>query len=195
MAGNMRARNTTGTPVYQRQHGRGQLTLPQLNAVDLLAAGKTDKETAELLNLHRTSITKWRIYDPTFQAALNRRRVEVWSVGVDRLRSLIPKALDVLGQELDGPAGPTRLKAAAEVLRLVPLSANVLAFGLTDPEEIVRREVTTRRNRAPGPLDNLYDDGKGLPPMEAHMEQVWGELAALSNAQDTPGESGETVPR
>ena len=69
-----------GTVVYQRQHKRG-LTMPQLNAIDLLAAGKTDKETAELLNLSRTCITKWRLYDPVFQAALNLRRAEIWARG------------------------------------------------------------------------------------------------------------------
>jgi hypothetical protein len=34
-----------GIVVYQRSHKRG-LTLPQLNAVDLLAGGMTDGETA-----------------------------------------------------------------------------------------------------------------------------------------------------
>jgi hypothetical protein len=83
-----------GTPVYARQHSRTP-TLPQLNAIDLLAAGKTDSEAAELLNLSRTTVTKWRLYDPVFQAALNRRRAEVWGAAADRLRSLIPTALNV----------------------------------------------------------------------------------------------------
>ena len=52
--------------------------LPQLNAIDLLPPGKTDTEAAELLGLHRTTVTKWRLYDPVFQAALNRRRAEAW---------------------------------------------------------------------------------------------------------------------
>src|SRR3954471_21019948 len=102
----------SGTAVYQRQHKRGP-TMPQLNAIDLLAAGKTDKETAELLNLSRTCITKWRLYDPVFQAALNQRRAEVWTVGINRLRSLIPKALDVLAEELENRDSPHRLKAAS----------------------------------------------------------------------------------
>src|SRR5262245_53775123 len=55
----------TATAVYQRQHKRG-LTLPQQSAIDLLASGKTDRETAELLHLSRTTVTKWRLYDPCF---------------------------------------------------------------------------------------------------------------------------------
>src|SRR3954471_12816013 len=101
----------SGTAVYQRQHKRGP-TMPQLNAIDLLAGGKTDKATAELLGLSRTCVTKWRLYDPVFQAALNQRRAEVWSAGIDRLRSLIPKALDALADELENRESPNRLKAA-----------------------------------------------------------------------------------
>ena len=47
-----------GTPIYTRLHKRG-LTLPQQNAVDLLAVGKSDTETAEALELHRTTVTLW----------------------------------------------------------------------------------------------------------------------------------------
>src|SRR5262245_53469627 len=98
-----------GTAVYQRQHKRG-LTMPQLSAIDVLVTGKTDKETAELLNLSRTCVTKWRLYDPVFQAALNRRRAEVWGSGIDRLRSLIPKALDVLAEALNSNYKPSQMK-------------------------------------------------------------------------------------
>jgi hypothetical protein len=183
---------TNGTPVYARQHKRGP-TLAQLSAIDLLAAGKTDKETAELLGLSRTCITKWRLYDPAFQAALNRRRAEVWGVGIDRLRSLIPKALDALADELDRPDSPHRLKAAAEVLRLAQPPADALQTGLTDPEVIVRNIVEARRRQVRGPLDDLSDHGKGLPPFERHMEQVRAELEALANEPDEPAAAEDSV--
>jgi hypothetical protein len=67
---------TNGTPVYARQHKRA-LTQSQLGAIDLLVTGKTDAETADQLKLSRTRITKWRLYDPVFQAALNERRTHV----------------------------------------------------------------------------------------------------------------------
>src|SRR5262249_8539811 len=105
-----------GTVLYAREHRRG-LTLPQLNAVDLLAGGKNDTQTAELLNLSRTCVTKWRLYAPVFQAALNRRRAEVWGAALDRLRTLIPEALDVLAGGLKSTTASYRLRAAAEVLR------------------------------------------------------------------------------
>jgi hypothetical protein len=182
-----------GTVVYQRQHKRG-LTMPQLNAIDLLASGKTDKETAELLKLSRTCVTKWRLYDPVFQATLNQRRAEVWGAGIDRLRSLIPKALDALADELENRNSPNRLKAAAEVLRLAQLPADALKTGPTDPEAIVRQVVLNRRGTARGPMDDFVEDGKGLPPFERHMAETWQELEALASTPDDPApEEGNSI--
>jgi hypothetical protein len=174
---------SNGTPVYTRQHKRGP-TLPQLNAVDLLAAGKNDTETAELLGLSRTCITKWRLYDPVFQAALNVRRAEVWGNGLDRLRALIPKALDVLAAVLDNSPTPLRLKAAGAILRLAQLPAGSLGIGPTDAEEIVRRLVERRRKDTPGASEKLLESGKALPPLDKHVKQTWEELEALANEPD-----------
>lgn len=60
----------------------------------------------------------------SFQAALNSRRSEVWGTAVDRLRSLLPKAVERLETELDGPQG------WRVALRLVDLVG--LATGLPD---------------------------------------------------------------
>src|SRR5262249_297628 len=135
-------KSTNGTLVYARQHKHG-LTLPQQSAIDLLASGKTDTETAELLGLTRVAVSKWRLYDPVFQASLNRRGAEVWGAGCARLRALIPKALATLAEALEEKDPPTRLKAALEVLRLARLPAPVPA-GPTAPEEIVRALVEAR---------------------------------------------------
>jgi hypothetical protein len=50
----MRKSASNVTPIYARQHFRTP-TLPRLNAIDLLADGKTDTETAELLRLDRNT--------------------------------------------------------------------------------------------------------------------------------------------
>ena len=182
---------SNGTPVYTRQHRSGP-TLPQLSAIDLLVSGKNDKETAELLGLSRTAVTKWRLYDPVFQAALNQRRAEVWGAGIDRLRSLIPKALDALAEEVESKESPSRLKAAVEVLKLAQLSSGATGIGPTDAEEIVHGIVSTRRRRAHGPLDDLLDDGKGLPPINKHIRDTWDELEALAKEAD-PKETDRNV--
>jgi hypothetical protein len=128
------------------------LSVQQENAVDALVSGKNDAETAAIVGVDRTTVNRWRLYSPAFQAALNARRVEVWSVGSIRMQGLIPKALDVLAEELDKPDSPNRLKAALELLRLVPpeglfLTPGSPLIGPTDPDEIVRRRVEELRVR------------------------------------------------
>jgi hypothetical protein len=182
------AMKSNGTPVYARQHKRG-LTLPQQSAIDLLASGKTDTETAELLGLSRVTVSKWRLYDPVFQAALNQRRAEVWGAGCDRLRSLVPKALDTLADELDNRDNPHRLKAAIEVLKLAQQPAGAAGIGSTNAEEIVRMIVLARRSRARGPLEDFAEEGKGLPPFDKHVRDIWDELEALAKETETARES------
>jgi hypothetical protein len=176
----------SGTAVHQRQPKR-KLTTAQLNALDLLTDGKTDKETAELLKLSRACVTRWWLYDPIFRAALNSRRVEVWWAGVGRLRALVAKALDTLAEELEGGDGPSRLKAASTILRLAQLPSGGQGIGPTDAEEIVREVVSARRQHAHNPLNDLMDNGRGLPPFERHMEDTWRELEALANEPDEAG--------
>lgn len=62
-------------------------------------------------------MTSWRLYNPYFQAELNRRRKEVWGAAVDRFRSLLLKALDAIEKALQqGDAG-----TALEVLKMAGL--------------------------------------------------------------------------
>jgi hypothetical protein len=167
-----------GTPSYARLHA-GELTLPQQNAVDLLAGGKNDTETAAALSLSRVTVTRWRLYDPDFQAALNDRRQEIWGAGCDRLRGLIVQALDVVASTLANPDSPNRLKAAIEVLRMSKPEC-LTPSGPTDPEVIVRYRVSSIRSNTPGPLDGLLDDGKGLPEYDEHFNLVRAELKAMA---------------
>jgi hypothetical protein len=134
--------NTNGTQSYARLHRRG-LTVAQQSAVDLLASGKTDTETAKLLKLARPTVSKWRLYDPVFAAALNERRAEVWGAGLDRLRSLIPQALDALAEALGSRLPPAKFKAARAILGLVKLPVPA-ASGLTSAEEIIAALVQAR---------------------------------------------------
>jgi hypothetical protein len=179
---------SNGTAVNQRHHKRA-LTPAQQNALDLLASGKTDKEVSQALNLSRGQIEKWRQFDPIFQAALNRQRSELWAVSQDRLRSLIPKALDALVEVMEDKDNPNRLKAASTILRLAQLPPGSGGIGATDPEDIVRRRVKQQREQTPGMLDDLADQGKNLPSFARHMEQTWQELEARAmepDESDTP---------
>jgi hypothetical protein len=78
------------------------------------------------------------------------------------------------------------MKAATAILRLAQLPAGSLGIGPTDAEEIVRLIVAEQRKQAPEPLDELVDNGKGLPPFAQHMEDTWRELEARAAEADAP---------
>jgi hypothetical protein len=165
-----------------RLHADG-LTLAQQSAVDLLAAGHNDTETAELLKLNRVTVTRWRLYSPEFRAALAVRRADIWGAAADRLRSLIPQAVDTLADALDNPDTPDRVTVALAVLKLVgPLP--LTPTDPTDPEEYIRQTVKEERERAPSDFDRMVGDDKNLPTYEAHHETVRKRLARLSTANE-----------
>lgn len=159
------------------------LSIEQLNAIDLLVLGKTDKEVAEAVGVHRCTVTSWRLYNPYFQAELNRRRKEVWGAAVDRFRSLLKKALDTVEKALD--EGDAR--TAIELLRMAGLdmtrggsSLGTYLVGEDDPEKIVEElaEAKKREERLrvfPPPtdwekrnaLDELEELAKRLERLQA----------------------------
>ena len=174
-----------------RAHAAG-LTLTQQSAVDLLVVGKNDPETAELLGVNRVTVTRWRLYDVQFRAALARRRAEVWGAAGDRLRALLPRALDALAEALGDENH--RVPVALALLKLAgPLPA--LPAEPTDPEEYVRQEVERERERlrqiaGQKALDNI----RGLPNHGAHLESVRVRLDALAGEETgTDGEECATA--
>jgi hypothetical protein len=156
---------------------RRELSEQQQAAVELLAAGKTDKEAASALNLSADSVVKWRMHDPVFQAALNACRAEAWRAGIDRLRSMVPKALDALADELNRADNSDRCKIALDILRLAKLT-DISPQGPEEPESIVRQAVNRERQQARGPLEDLTENHKGLPGYDDHLARKWAELEA-----------------
>lgn len=166
-----------------RSHADG-LTLDQQSAVDLLAAGKNDTETAAALNVNRVTVTRWRCYSPEFRAALAARRAEVWGAAADRLRALIPTALDAVADALADDTNPDRARVALALLRLVgPLP--VAPTAPTDPAEYVRREVETEIARTPTAKERFRDRVDGLPSYEERTEAVRTRLTLLATDEAT----------
>ena len=112
-----------------------ELTVEQLNAVDLLVAGESDREVAATVGVTRQTVGGWRNYNPWFRAELTRRRNEVWRTSGDRLRALIPKALATLEAELVGEYAADPMKAALAVLKLAGAERLVAPADDDEPEE------------------------------------------------------------
>ena len=121
-----------------------RLSAKQFRAVDLLASGATDREVADALKIDRTTAWRWRKADPAFQAALNRRRLEIWESVGDRTRSLSLQALDVLAEAIkEGDRN-----AALNFLKLAGLGdVNLGRVGPTDPDVIAEAEARERRRQ------------------------------------------------
>ena len=123
------------------------LSSEQEKAAVLLAKGKTIAETAESVEVSEHTVRSWRWEHPGVQAAVNSRRQEDWAVVTDRLRALVPKALEVLEQELEGEAP---LAAALHILKacgLYGLRATGMWDGLTDPEDIAIEQAVQQQSR------------------------------------------------
>ncbi len=101
------------------------LTPQQAAAVDALAFGATVTDAAETVKVSRQTVSEWLHHNPAFQAALHARQHELWRGHVERLRSLVPKALDTLeaavSDEQQGVA------VAVHILKAVGL------YGLREP--------------------------------------------------------------
>jgi hypothetical protein len=102
---------------------RYDLTPQQQTAVDLLATGNNITDVAAKVNVTRQTISEWVNRNPGFQAALNSRRQELWHAQSDRLRGLLPKALDAL----EAAVGQGNIRAAVEIMRASGL------YGLEKP--------------------------------------------------------------
>lgn len=127
------------TKSYKREQG---LTVEQLNAVDLLVTGKNDKETADIVGVNRVTVTKWRNYDFLFQAELNKRRKDIFGSSIEKMRSIIPKALERLEQEIEEENG---WKVALEIIKITGVGDKEFQrIGHDEVDKLIREEAEER---------------------------------------------------
>ncbi len=115
------------------------LTPQQETAADLLAFGATVTDAAATVKVSRQTVSEWLNHHAGFQAVLNARRRELFAENQERLRSLIPKALETL----EGSLGDEKqaMAAAVHILKAAGL------YGLPEPsgsihvDEIARAEL------------------------------------------------------
>lgn len=171
------------------KRGRSRLSIEQMNAIDLLVLGTSDKEVAEAVGVHRSTVWEWRTQNPLFIAELNRRRNEVWRRGADKLRALIPKALAALEEELSNPDNKDRGKIALEILRLAGIEeASSREIGPENPDEIAYRMLRDQGNWRPKP---------GICERSREKEEELRErvrarvlMEAIGKGADAPDEAG-----
>jgi hypothetical protein len=122
-----------------------KLTPEQLNAIDLLILGKTDREVAEAVGVRRETVTKWH-KNPFFSAELSIRREELWADAKLRLKSLAHEAVNVLTRGLSSQDEKVAITAAVHILKTVGLYGEVKQdFGPDTPEEAVWKQAVEQK--------------------------------------------------
>jgi hypothetical protein len=130
--------------LMQERSEAPKLTPEQLNAIDLLILGKTDREVAEIVGVRRETVTKWH-KNPFFSVELSIRREKLWVDAKLRLKSLAHEAVNVLTNGLQSSDEKTAITAAVHILKTVGLYGDwQQGSGPTIPEEVIWRQAALR---------------------------------------------------
>jgi hypothetical protein len=113
---------------------KSELTSQQVATIDLLIAGAGLTETAEKVGVSRQILWQWKIRNPLFIAVLNEKRQELWGQQLERLRSLVGKAIDVLEEVLDSQNERLKVQVALHILRASLSGVDLTPKGTTDPQ-------------------------------------------------------------
>ena len=143
-----------------------RLSQEQMNVIDSILKGQSDRAIAEAVGVSRQTVWEWRNNDPLFIAELNRQRIELWSEARERLKSLANRALDVVEYQLNSRDPKAALAAAKYVLQGTRLLGDTELHigGPTTPESVImerlrseaRKELWEEERRKPkSPMSEL----------------------------------------
>jgi predicted aminopeptidase len=105
-----------------RTASRAELTPDQATAVDILATGGSLDDVQKATTVEAATVRAW-LRDADFVAALNVRTNEVRDAHLERLRAMVPKALDTLEGLLESQDEAVRLRVASYVLKAAALDS------------------------------------------------------------------------
>ena len=164
-------------PTYKRRNG---LSVEQHNAVDLLTLGHTDLSVARTIGVSRTTVTKWRLYDPLFQRTLVQSRAKLWQGAHDGIRAQLPGALGAIRNQMVFSRNPGRFALQfirASGLLGTPTRPALADASLSEPydmQDLLDDEVRQRR-----PPDRRSD-----PVTQAERDAMYDFLMKLAGDPD-----------
>ena len=122
-------------------------TPEQLNAIDLLILGKTDKDVSETIGVRRETVTRWH-KNAFFIAELNARREELWVESKLRLKAVVHEAVDVLTNGLHSSDEKIAITSAVHILKTVGIYGELnQGFGPDTPERAVWDQATKKKHK------------------------------------------------
>jgi hypothetical protein len=169
----MKASKTQQNHTPSRPFHPKPLSVEQENAIDLLLTGKPDREVAEQTGVTRWTVQGWRTSHPLFMATLAQRRETLFSGAVDRMRSLLSKALD----NITGAIESGDVSASFALVKATGLHGFCPPTGEMDVQKIVDDEVMRQlaQMKIPDKYDILLDPLKN-PLREQRKAEIEAEL-------------------
>lgn len=124
------------------------LTEVQSRAADLVVVGRAASEIARILDVAEEDVDSWRASCAAFIAEVNRRQQDAWAGEIQRLRSLVGRAVDVIAEDLACDNKRIRQAAAMQVLRSVGLfKTNLEPMGPSDTQGVQLKQLRRRQER------------------------------------------------
>ncbi len=158
------------------RHPTDGLSMAQQNAVDALLAGLSDTEAAEAAGVTRQTVNAWKNHHPAVVAAMNEARRDMWERSADRLRSLVPMAIDALEVQLGSPLpDPQTALAVLKLAGLADRGAPLTPVGPTTAAAVLDAEIIARRE-ADDPIAAILSGG---PITATERRALEAELAGL----------------
>ena len=156
-----------------------QLSQEQMNALEHLLQGKSDRAVSEAVGVARQTVWEWRNRDPLFIAELNRQRSEMWKEARERLKTLANRALDVVESQLDSGDPKASLAAAKYILQGTRLmgDTDLPSSGLMTPEDVILEKLRTEARM------ELLAQGKGRDPFKIDMFGIDDEVEDLAKSR------------
>jgi len=156
-----------------------QLSQEQMNAIEHLLLGKSDRSAAETVGVSRQTICEWRNHDPLFIAELNRQRSELWWESRERLKSLANRALDAVEVQLDSSDPKASLAAAKYVLQGTRLlgETDLPGSGPMTPEDVIMNRLRYEARM------ELTAQGKGRDPFKVDLFGIEDEVEDLAKSR------------
>lgn len=156
-----------------------QLSQEQMNAIEHLLLGKSDRAAAETVGVSRQTICEWRNHDPLFIAELNRQRSELWWESRERLKSLANRALDAVEVQLDSSDPKASLAAAKYVLQGTRLlgETDLPGSGPMTPEEVILNRLRYEARM------ELTAQGKGRDLFKVDLFGIEDEVEDLAKSR------------
>lgn len=132
------------------------LTPSQVAALKALLRGSSVTAAAQAAGVSRQTCSEWRNRNPTFVAAMNASRLDIWRHVQDRLRALVGNSLDLLEAELANGDVDT-----AKAILVAAGSLNLSTIGESNPV-LVARELADREGAAS--FAAMWPDDDRKPP-------------------------------